>query len=117
MSIGSRRHRLIVQSRPVPGTKDSRGKVVEVWTDSFYVNGSFESVGTREFPSYQKLQSETTGRFRIPSGQTIDPGSNRILMVEDYSTSPITVSIWDIQAPQPVQGKPYERTVEAVRIT
>lgn len=113
--IGNRRHRLSIQTKVIPEAQDDYGAPIEDWTTlpAVTVQGAFEPIGTREFPSFQKVSAQTTARFRIPSPNfVIDADKNRIVMITNYSSSPIGVSIWDIHGSFPVNGKPYEILIE-----
>jgi head-tail adaptor len=39
------------------------GEVVESWATAFTMRGSFQVVGSREFPASRKVYAESTGRF------------------------------------------------------
>lgn len=113
MKSGALRHLLTFQSKPVPEAQDGYGAHIEIWSDEFTVWGSFEPIGTREFPSFQKVHSESTGRFRIRFRTGIDPDRHRIAMTLDSSASPIERTYWDIQRPQLVGGRLSEMVIEA----
>ncbi len=113
MKSGSLRHLLTFQALPKVETRDGYGAVTDDYVDDFTVWGSFEPVGTREFPSFQKVHAESTGRFRIRFRSGIDPARHRIAMTLDSRTSPIERSYWVIERPQPVGGRLSELVIEA----
>lgn len=114
MKSGQLRHYLAIQSKVEP--RDSYGAPIEDWNDEFYVWGSFEPVGTREFPSFQKVHAESTGRFRIRYRAGIDPNRHRIALTMNFDASPQERTYWDIQRPQAVAGRMSEMVIEAREI-
>ncbi len=62
---GSRRQELVFEyfGATSPLTRNSTGEVVEVWATAFTMRGSFQVVGSREFPAYRKIYTDTAGRF------------------------------------------------------
>lgn len=117
MRTGARRHLLTFQKKTIPEIQDRRGAPVEDYADDFQEWGALEILGTREFPSFQKMNSETSVRFRIPYRSGIHPDKHRIVLITDYDSSPIEQSIWDIQAPTLVNGQRRELHIEARQIT
>lgn len=117
MNPAALRHVLIFQVKTVPETQDKFGAPQEDWADSFEVPGAFEPLGTREFPSSHKVNSETTARFRIRYRSGIDPDKHRIRFVLDADASPPVSSYWDIERPTVVGGRLHEMHIEAKELT
>ncbi len=117
MNPGILRQTLYFQAKTVPEVQDKFGAPQEDWADSFSIPGAFEPLGTREFPSSHKINSETTARFRIRYRSGIDPDQHRIRFVLDADTSPPVSSYWNIQKPVAVGGRLAEMLIEAREIT
>ncbi len=101
MRAGTLRHKLLFQIKTIPEPQDSFGSPIEEWKDDFTVWGSFNPLGSRNFPVAEK-------RYR--SG--IDPRRHRIVLNFDSDASPQVLSIFSIQAPLPIEGKKSDLRIE-----
>ena len=110
-------NRLVFDSKPIPEARDEYGAPDDDYTSEFEEWGAFEPIGTRSFPSFQKVHEETTARFRIRYRPGITPDKHRIRMIMDYDSSPIVQTIWRIHSPLPVDGQRRELIIEATQIT
>lgn len=61
---GPRRHQIVFEyfGATSPLTRNSMGEVAEVWAAAFTMPGSFQVVGSREFPASRKVYAESSAR-------------------------------------------------------
>lgn len=107
MNAGKLRHRLVFQTKTVPEDQDDTGAPIEVWATDFTVWGSFQQLGSREFPLAQKRNAETTARFIIRYRSGIDPDKHRIKFQDRF---------WNITPPSSGDGRPISLEIEASEI-
>jgi SPP1 family predicted phage head-tail adaptor len=87
--------------------KDRLGAPVPIWESEFEDWCSYEPVGTREFPTIQKRNSESTVRFRIRYRADVasDPNTyaaeHRIVFTLEPDASPTAARIFNIFPPIP----------------
>lgn len=89
-------------------TRDSVGAAIQSWNRDFEVWGSFEPLGSREFPIFEKRFEQTTARFRIRYRPNIDAGQHRVIYAG---------KTWDIRGPIDMDGKRIQLVIEAVELT
>lgn len=103
---GRFRHRLTFQEKPIPELQDSFGAPKEEWAETSWspVWGSYQQLGSREFPIGQKRHAETTARFVIRYRKELDSDKHRILFQD---------RIWNIYPPSSRDGRPISLEIEA----
>lgn len=113
MKTGQLRTRLLVEVLSLTAPQQNTvGEVLQVWAPDAhigkdgYIWGSFEPLSSREFPIAQRMNPETTGRFRIRYEASINSLIHRIV----YSGKR-----WNIRPPLFDQKK-TEMTIEAFSI-
>lgn len=110
MNAGPLDKLLTFERNTTPEGQDNSGDPLETWNDAFTVYGAFEPVGGREFPASQKINAETTARFRIRFRPGLDAAHYRIRfsMPLESQDNPRT---WNIHSILP-RG-PAELVIEA----
>jgi head-tail adaptor len=101
MRIGH--HLLVFNSRTK--VKDNFGQAKEVWAEAFRVRGAYQAAGSREFPTQQKRNAESTARFIIWYRSDLDTStaSANYQIVFNNRT-------WNIFPPIQLDGRPkYSR--------
>lgn len=116
MSAGTFQHLLSFESKPIPEERDEYGRANDAYSPEFEEWGAFEPIGTREFPSFQKVHQEATARFRIRYRPGIVADKYRIVLTLDYDSDPIEQTIWRILTPMAANGKIRELIIEATQI-
>lgn len=116
MNAGSLNKLLTVQ---VKTTTDTYGSISESWSDLFAdVPCAIEPVGSREFPTALKRNSEAAVRFVVRYRSGIDAERHQITTIDDYDASPQVTREWNIFPPYDAdpQHPRHWLAIEAVEV-